>query len=310
MLDALLQETVLVSVLAASLRIATPLLLAALGEMLSERCGVYNMGLEGTMLTGAFTGFAVAFATGSPWAGMAAAALAGALVGVLLAVLAIGLRVEQIITGLALNLLASGLTTFLFKVLFRNSTPSIPIFAPWPVPGLAELPWLGPVLFQQKAPTYLALLAVPAAWFLLYRTRLGLELRCIGENAKALDSKGRNVFLRQAGAVIGGAALAGLGGAFLSVGSASQYVPDMTNGRGWLAIIIVIAGGWRPWPVLLAALAFAFIEALQLQIQGIGLHVPFQILLALPYLAGLVALALYRSGVRAPAMLGQAYSRE
>jgi simple sugar transport system permease protein len=310
MLDALLQETVLVSVLAATLRIATPLLLAALGEMLSERCGVYNMGLEGTMLTGAFTGFAVAFVTGSPWAGVAAAALAGGLVGLLLAVLAIGLRVEQIITGLALNLLASGLTTFFFKVLFRNSTPAIPIFAPQPVPGLADLPWLGPVLFQQKALTYLALLAVPAAWMLLYRTRLGLELRCIGENAKALDSKGRNVFVRQVGAVVAGAALAGVGGAFLSVGSATQYVPDMTNGRGWLAIIIVIAGGWRPWPILLAALAFAFIEALQLQIQGVGLHIPFQILLALPYLAGLAALALYRSGVRAPAMLGQAYSRE
>lgn len=310
MVEQLLQETVVLSVLAATLRIATPLLLAALGEMLSERSGVYNMGLEGTMLTGAFTGFAVAFMTGSPWAGMAAAALSGALVGVLLAVLAIGLRVEQIITGLALNLLASGLTTFLFKVLFRNSTPAIPIFMPWPVPALAELPWLGPVLFQQKAPTYLALLAVPAAWLLLYRTRLGLELRCIGENAKALDSKGRNVFRRQVGAVVGGAALAGLGGAFLSVGSATQYVPDMTNGRGWLAIIIVIAGGWRPWPILLAALAFAFIEALQLQIQGVGLHIPFQILLALPYLAGLAALALYRSGARAPAMLGQPYSRE
>jgi general nucleoside transport system permease protein len=310
MLSDLLHETIVVSILAATVRIATPILIAALGEMITERAGVYNMGLEGTMLTGAFAGFFVAFHTGSPALGIAAAALAGALGGLLLAFLTVSLRVEQIVTGLAVNLLASGLTTFLFKAAFRNTTPAIAILDVAPVPGLAAIPYLGPILFQQKPLTYFGLLAVPALWVFLYRTRLGLEIRCIGINAKALDTKGRSVHARQYGAVMFGSMMAAVGGSFLTVGSASQYLPDMTNGRGWLAIIIVIAGGWRPGAILLAALAFAFLDALQLQIQGVGFRMPFQLLLALPYIAAIVALALYRTKVSPPAMLGIPYSRE
>jgi simple sugar transport system permease protein len=311
-LDALLQATVLVSVAAATIRIATPLLLAALGELVAERAGVYNMGLEGMMLMGAFTGYLAAYESGSLWLGVAAAGFTGALMALVFAVLVITLKVEQIVTGLAVNLLGAGLSTYWLRSAFAGDgkTPTIPFFGNLPIPGLSSIPVLGPILFDHRALTYIALLMVPAVWFFLFRTRYGLIVRCAGDNPKALDVKGVEVAPVQYAAVVFGGLMAGLGGAFLSVGQAARFVPDMTNGRGWLAIIIVIAGGWRPWPILLAALAFAFIEALQLQLQGIGLHVPFQILLALPYLAGLAALALYRSGARAPAMLGQAYSRE
>ncbi len=224
----------------------------------------------------------------------------------------ITLKVEQIVTGLAINLLGSGLSIFWLRSVFagESATPTIAYFATVPIPFLSKIPWLGPVLFEQKVLTYFALLAVPLTGWFLFRTRLGLELRCIGENAKALDTKGISVAARQYGAVIFGGLMAGLGGAFLSVGSAARFVPDMTNGRGWLAIVIVIAGMWRPVPILLATLAFSFLDALQLQIQGIGISIPYQLLLAMPYVVAILALALGRGRSRAPAMLGLPYRRE
>jgi simple sugar transport system permease protein len=312
MLDNLLETTILISVAAATLRLATPILFAALGEMVAERTGIYNMGLEGTMLMGAFTGYLGAYQTGSLWLGVACAMLAGATISLLFAVLVITLKVEQIVTGLAINLLGSGLSIFWLRSVFagEGATPTIAFFATVPIPFLSEIPWLGPVLFDQKALTYIALLAVPLTGWFLFRTRLGLELRCIGENPKALDTKGISVAGRQYGAVIFAGVMAALGGAFLSVGSAARFVPDMTNGRGWLALVIVIAGMWRPVPILFAALAFSFLDALQLQIQGIGIAVPYQLLLAMPYVAAILALAFSRGHSRAPAMLGLPYVRE
>ncbi len=312
MIDKLLEAAILVSIAAATLRIATPVLLAALGEMVAERTGVYNMGLEGTMLMGAFTAYLGAYETGSLWLGVAAAMMTGALTSLVFAFLVITLKIEQIVTGLAINLLGSGMSVFLLRSVFteQDATPAIPLFAAVPIPWLSDIPWLGPVFFNQKTITYLAFLAVPLLGYLLFRTRLGLELRCIGENPKALDTKGISVGLRQYGAVVFGGVMAGMGGAFLSVGSAARFVPDMTNGRGWLAIVIVIAGMWRPVPILLATLAFSFLDALQLQIQGIGIAIPYQLLLAMPYAVAILALAVSRRRARAPAMLGVPYSRE
>lgn len=308
----LLQETVLIGVLAATVRIATPILLAALGELVAERTGVYNMGLEGTMLMGAFAGFLAAYDTGSLWAGVIAAVAVGGAMGLLLAVMTVTLKVEQIVTGLTLNLLAVGLSTFLYKIAVEGApgTPTIDIFEPLPIPYLSELPYLGPILFSQQALTYLAFGAVPAIWFFLYRTKYGLELRCIGENPKALDTKGLSVYARQYAAVVFGGVMAGLGGAFLTIGSSVRFVPEITNGRGWLAIVIVIAGAWRPGGILIATLAFAFLDALQLQMQGVGMDVPYQLLLAMPYVVAILALALRRSRSGAPLKLGIPYSRD
>lgn len=308
----LLQASVLISVLAATIRIATPILLAALGELVAERAGVYNMGVEGTMLMGAFVAYLVAATSGSLWAGLGAAALCGALTSLLFAFLVITLRIEQIVTGLAINLLGSGLTVFWLRAAFADAaqTPTIPLFETLPLPGLAAIPVLGPVLFQQKLLTYLALFAVPAVWFFLYRTRPGLDLRCCGENPKALDIKGLNVAARQYGAVVFGGVMAGTGGAFLTLAGSARFVPEITAGRGWLAIVIVIAGMWRPVPVLAATLAFSFLDALQLQIQGIGIRVPYQFLLAMPYAVAILALALRRRHSGAPARLGLPYVRD
>jgi ABC-type uncharacterized transport system permease subunit len=311
MIADLLETSIIISILAAMVRIATPILLAAIGEMIAERSGVYNMGLEGTMLMSAFTAYLGAHYTGSLWLGVLIAMVTGGLMSLIFAFLVISLKVEQIVTGLALNLLGSGLSIFWLRAAFANAgqTPTIPFFGNVPVPLLSDIPFLGPVLFDQKLLTYLAFLSVPAVWYFLFRTRYGLELRCAGENPKALDIKGIDVLARQYAAVVFGGLMAGLGGAFLTVGSAARFVPEMTNGRGWLAIVIVIAGLWRPVPVLLATLAFSFLDALQLQIQGIGVAIPYQLLLAMPYVCAILALAIRRSQSGAPAMLGIPYWR-
>lgn len=311
MIADLLETSIIISVLAATVRIATPILLAALGEMIAERSGVYNMGLEGTMLMSAFTAYIGAYYTGSLWLGVVIAMITGSLMSLIFAFMVITLKVEQIVTGLALNLLGSGLSIFWLRAAFANAgqTPTTPFFDTVPLPLLSDIPFLGPILFDQKLLTYLAFLAVPATWYFLFRTRYGLELRCVGENPKAIDIKGLDVAARQYAAVVFGGLMAGLGGAFLTVGSAARFVPEMTNGRGWLAIVIVIAGMWRPVPVLLATLAFSFLDALQLQIQGIGVAIPYQLLLAMPYICAILALAIRRSHSGAPAMLGIPYWR-
>jgi ABC-type uncharacterized transport system permease subunit len=191
-----------------------------------------------------------------------------------------------------------------------NNVPGITIQQNARIPVLADIPYLGEILFDQRVVSYVGLLAVPLIWLFLFRSRLGLEIRCIGENPKALDIKGRSVVARQYAAVLFGGLLAGLGGACLTIAASAHFVPDMVNGRGWLALVIVIAGGWGPWRVLVAALAFSFLDALQLQIQGVGIQIPYQILLAMPYVVAILALMLRRKGGRAPAMLGISYRRE
>jgi simple sugar transport system permease protein len=308
----LLETGIVVSVLAAAIRIATPILFAALGELVAERAGIYNMGLEGLMLLGAFIGWLATYYSGSAAVGLAAAVLAGLMLSLVFAFMVITLQIEQIVTGLALNLLASGLTTFWLRSAFSDMSkvPGISILQDAPVPLLSGIPYVGAVVFDQRMVTYVALLMVPAVSLFLYGSRLGLEIRCIGENPKALDIKGHSVPLRQYAAVLFGGAMAGLGGACLTVAATAHFVPDMVNGRGWLALVIVIAAGWRPAGVLAAALVFSFLDALQLQIQGVGIQIPYQLLLAMPYVAAILALMLRRKAGRAPAMLGVSYRRE
>lgn len=308
----LFTETILIAVLAATIRIATPLLFAALGELITERAGILNLGVEGTMLMAAFAGFAGSFMTGSTWAGLGAAMFAGGMMAFLMVFMAATLKVEQVVTGLAMNMLAAGMSLYLFKVYFETqSLPMTEVMPFMPIPYLADIPWIGPIFFQQKGLTYLAFLMVPAVWFFLYRTKWGLEIRVLGENPKVIDTKGMSVTLRQYGAVIMGGVLIGLGGAFVTIGSVVRFVPDITAGRGWLALVIVIAGNWRPTGIMMAALVFAFLDALQLQIQGVGVDLPYQIFLALPYVMAVVLMVLKSrgGGSEQPGRLGIPYFR-
>lgn len=310
----ILRAAFIVSLLAGMIRIATPILFAALGEMVAERAGVLNLGVEGTMLMGAFTGFVVAYFTGSLWAGVVAAILSGGLLGLLMAVMAATLKVDQTVTGLALNLLSSGVTFYLYRVAFRDvssdNLPNFPIFTVTRIPLLAQIPFLGEVFFSQQMLTYIAVALVPILAFFLYRTKYGLELRVMGENPRAVDMRGANVAVRQYLAVIFGSMLAGLGGAFLTLASAGLFVPQISGGRGWIAIALVIFGNWNPVWILFGALFFGLIDSFQLQLQAVGIALPYQLLLTLPYVLTILVLVSSRGRARAPLALGIPYMRE
>lgn len=314
MIIEILQTAIIISLLSATLRIATPILLAALGELVAERAGVMNLGVEGIMLTGAFIGFLVGDKTESLALAIGAALLAGGIMSLIMAVMASTLKVDQTVTGLALNLLASGLTFYWYRVAYKGqelgTAPSVEIFNVVKIPILSKIPVIGEVLFSQFLLTYIAILMVPVVWFFLYRTKYGLLIRCLGENPRAVDMKGVNVTLFQYLAVIFGGMMAGLGGSFLTLASAGVFVPDISAGRGWLAIVIVIAGNWKPGRILLAALLFAFLDAFQLQVQSLGVKLPYQILLALPYVFAILAMVASRARSQAPQALGLAYTRE
>ncbi|WP_406873627.1 ABC transporter permease [Aminobacter sp. P9b] len=307
----LFQEAIIISILASTLRIMTPLLFSSMGELITQRAGIWNMGVEGTMLTGAFIAYLVATLTGSLWLAVVAAIIAGALVGVVIAFMAATLRVDHFVAGLGFNLLAGGLTLYWFQSYVQGrAQPTFSGFSDVAIPLLSDIPFIGPILFTQRALTYVAVLAVPAVWLLLYRSRYGLELRCLGENPKALDVKGLSVSARQYAAVMLGSALTGLGGGFLMLAFSDRFLADFTAGRGWIVVVALIAGNWNPRGVLIAVTAFAFLESLATHLQVAGAQVPHQLLLALPYLAsiGLLMGLRFRSGQ--PARLGVPYARE
>jgi general nucleoside transport system permease protein len=306
----LFQETIIVSILAGMVRIMTPILFAAIGELVTQRAGIWNMGVEGTMLMGAFTAYIAVTATGSIWFAVLAAMLAGMLVGLLTAFMTATMRVDHFITGLGINLLVSGLTLYWFRIYIKGrAQPTFDGFENVPIPILSSIPYLGEILFTQRALTYVAFLTVPAIWFLLYKTRWGLELRCLGENPKALDIKGLSVVRRQYTAVLIGSTMTGVGGGFLLLGFSDRFLADITAGRGWLAVVAIIAGNWMPRGVLAAVLVFALLESVATHVQVLGLGVPHQIFLALPYLASILLLMGLRRKSGEPLRLGIPYFR-
>jgi ABC-type uncharacterized transport system permease subunit len=303
-----------ISLLAGMVRITTPLLFGALGELVTERSGIMNLGIEGNMLIGAFAGFLTAFETGSLWLGVVVAVLAAGLAGLLMAFMSTTLKVDQTITGLAINLLASGMTFYLFRVAFQDvgseNLPSVTTFKVVRIPLFSDIPGAGRILFSQHALTYIAIILVPLITFFLYRTRYGLEVRLMGENPRAADMRGISVTVHQYLAVVFGAMMAGVGGAFLTLASAGLFVPQISGGRGFIAFALVIFGNWSPVRILLGALFFGLIDSLQLQLQAIGVDVPHQLLLALPYVLTILVLLGNRRRTRAPLALGRPYVRE
>lgn len=290
--------------------LSVPLLLAALGEIMAEKSGVINVGIEGMVLAGALAGFAGSVATHSPWAGALTAAGAGVALAALLAGLSVKLRADQVVVGTAINILALGLTGVFARALFPDAGVSATPFAPLPIPGLSQLPFIGPALFAQNALGYLAWLLVPLCWLYLYRTRPGLRLRAAGEHPEAADGAGVRVGLVRTLATLWGGGLAGLAGAFLSIGYTRGFVENMSGGRGFIALAIVILGRWDPLGAGAAALLFGLASALQYQFQASTVRFPHQLLLALPYLLTLAALLL-RSRLKSapPAALGEPYQR-
>ena len=307
---------ILTSLLAIGVSLAVPLLLAAMGEMIVEKAGVINVGIEGMVLAGALAGFAASHAAHSPWVGALAAVGAGVALAVLLAALSVGVGADQVVVGTAINILSLGLTGVFFRALFGGPGALAAPFASLPIPGLHRMPVVGLALFQQNALGYLAWALVPLCAFYLRRTRPGLRLRAVGEYPAAADSAGVRVPLVRTLAVLWGGALAGLAGAYLSIGYTNGFTENMSAGRGFIALAVVILGRWSPGGIALAALLFGLADALHYQLLSssgqaglLGL-IPYQFLQALPYLLTLLALLL-RSRLRSagPAALGEAYQR-
>ncbi len=299
----------IISVLAVTLALATPLILGAMGGVVSERAGVVNISIEGLMLTSAFACAAVASGTGNLYVGVLGGIVAGALGGLFLAFLSVTLRVDQIVGGFVINIAAAGGTSFIFRSAYGSGSISTPPLNAINIPGLSQIPALGRILFQQDPLVYVALALVAVVHIYLFRTRIGLRSRAVSENPKAADVAGINVYLVRYLAVIASGALSGLAGAYL-VGYVGSFSEGMTAGRGFIALAAVIFGKWRPVPAMLGALLFGFCDALQGQLQVSGVTVPVPLLLMLPYVVTIVVLAGFIGRAVAPAADGIPYVKE
>jgi general nucleoside transport system permease protein len=293
-------EIFTIALIWSTIRLSTPLILAALGGLFSERSGVINIALEGMMLAGAFTAAAVTYAVGNPYTGLLAGLLAGMLIAAIHAVACIRYKADQVVTGTAINILMIGMPAFLSGAFFLSSgsTPQIPKEQLIP-----------------RLPMLIAFALVPLTWYVLYKTPFGLRLRSVGENPEAADAAGVPVArMRYAGVLLSGA-LAGIGGAYLSIGQSSLFTRNMTSGRGFIALAALIFGKWRPFQTLLACLLFGFTEAISIQMQGVvklpsGEDIPVQFIQMVPYVLTIIVLAGFIGSSRPPKALGIPYEKE
>ncbi len=290
--------------LLASLMVAaTPILLAAIGELVVERAGVLNLGVEGIMITGAVCGFIVAVGTGSPWLGFIGAAVGGAILSLVFGVLTQFLLSNQVATGLALTLFGLGLSALMGQGYIGIKAPEFP---DWHIPLLGDIPVIGPIIFQHDPMVYVGLILVAATWAFLKYARAGLILRAVGENHEAAHALGYHVIRVRLLAIMFGGACAGLGGAYLSLVRVPQWTEGMTAGAGWIALAIVVFASWRPGRLLIGAYLFGGVTVLQLNLQAAGVAVPVEYLSMTPYLATIAVLVIMRAG-RAPGSLGQSF---
>ncbi len=306
-------EASFIGLLEATVSFGALLYLAALGEMITEKAGILNLGVEGMMAIGAVTGFVVALQTGNPWVALVAAIAAGALIGLLHGLFTVVLGAEQVVSGLSLTILGIGLAAYIGKGSVGQPAGAELVPVDWG--PLSDIPWAGPVLFQQSPLVYMAVLAGLVAWFVLGRTRLGLAVRAAGESAPTADAAGHSVVGLRLGAVATGGALAGASGAYLTLSITPQWAEGVVAGRGWIAVALVIFGAWRPGRVALGALLFGLTLALKTRLQTFGVDFSPILLSMLPYLltVGVLVAISIRSRNRpspAPAALGIAYRRE
>jgi simple sugar transport system permease protein len=296
---------------AAVLRIATPLIFGTLGALLCERAGVLNLGIEGIMTFGAMIGWLSVYHGADLWTGLLIAAIAGGIFGLLHSGLTVTLGLSQHVSGLGVTLFASSFSYYVFRLIVpvAGTPPTITPFQPIAVPGLSTLPFIGPALFTQTAPTYLAILVALVMAYLIFRTPVGLAIRMTGENPHAAEAQGLNPTRIRYGAIIAGSALMGMGGAFLTLSAFNSFFPTMVQGRGWICIALVVFSSWRPGRALFGALLFAFFDAFQLRLQTAVQGVPYQIFLMTPYILSIVALAVMSRRARVPQALMQPYRR-
>jgi simple sugar transport system permease protein len=296
----------------AVLRIATPLILGTLGALLCERAGVLNLGIEGIMTFGAMIGWLAVYNGADLWTGFLIAALSGAVFGLLHSVLTVTLGLSQHVSGLGVTLFASSFGYYVFRLLVpvAGTPPTIEPFQPISIPGLSDLPFVGPAFFAQTPPTYLAILLALLLAYVIFRTPLGLAIRMTGENPHAAEAQGINPMVIRYGAVMVGSAMMGMAGAFLTLSAFNSFFPTMVQGRGWICIALVVFASWRPERALLGALLFAFFDAFQLRLQTtLGGTVPYQLFLMIPYVLSIAALAVMARRARVPQALMQPYRR-
>jgi simple sugar transport system permease protein len=312
MIGEILSLPFLTGLLGAAMRMATPIIFATMGEIISERSGVLNLGIEGIMLMGAMTGFLVTFSSGSVWLGILVAMLVGMAFGVLMAVLAVYLGLSQHVSGLGITLFATGLAMFVYRLHFGSPTvpPTVEPLRQVAIPLLSQIPVLGPSLFTQYSLTYVAWILIPIVSILLYRTNAGLKIRTVGENPLAADTVGVNVALVRTLCLVAGGGLMGIGGAFLTLAHQNMFLIDVIGGRGWISVAMVIFGNWDPLKGALGALIFGFLDGLQLRLQGVGLDVPFHVFLMVPYVVTILALISVSRKAGVPAGLLKPYRRE
>lgn len=289
---------------------ATPLTLAALGGMLCERSGVVNIALEGIMLTGAFVGYAVAFLTHDLWLGIAAAVVAGVLIASIHAVLAISFLVDQIVSGTVINILAVGVTGVFYRTYIEQSLAAGPGVLPtWRVPLLADIPVAGPILFQNALITYAMLVLIVVVHVVLFHSVWGLRTRACGEQPRAAETAGINVYLVRYVNVLASGALAGLGGAYFSIQAIGEFIPNMTGGRGFIGLAAMIFGRWTPLGAFLASLLFTASDQLASRLTPLGIRVPQQFLAMLPYVLTIIVVAGAVGRAIAPAAVGRPYKK-
>ncbi len=306
----MIEAEFIASLIAASMRAGTPLLFATLGEIIAERSGVLNLGLEGVMVSGAMTGFYVSLVTGNPWLGILAGGIAGLLLALIHAFFTVTLKVDQAVTGLMLVLLGLGLTGFLGRDLVGKVATYI---EPVSIPVLSSLPYLSEI-FNHDLVVYVGILLVPLFWFFMNKTRYGMELFAVGENPEAADTMGIPVDRVRFLAVLLGGFLAGIGGAYLSLAYAKVWTDGLTAGRGWICLALVIFSGWMPQRAIFGAYLFGGLDVLSFKLQAVGLGVSYHFMKMIPYVFTILVLLFSvireREKFGAPSALGKPYIRE
>ncbi len=307
-MEGLFQQGVIIGILASGIRLAASYLFASLGEMFAQRSGVLNLGVEGIMLMGAFSAFYTTYTYGSLWLGLLAGMIVGGLMGLAMAFISVTMQAEQGISGIGLHLFGWGLSSLLFRMTL-GAISSVEGFAPLRIPLLSQLPFLGPILFEHNFLVYLALILVPISWVVLFKTTLGLKIRAVGENPQAADTLGVSVVGTRYLCVTLGGVMAGLAGAYLSIGLTNMYVENITAGQGFIAVALVYFGRWHPWGMLIGSLLFSTVNALQIWVQVLGIQIPYEFAVMMPYVLTIVALAFAVGRVRGPAALTKPFER-
>ena len=307
-MDNLAAQGILLGVIATGIRLATSYLLAALGEMFTQRSGIYNLGLEGVMLMGAFTGFYTALVTGSPYLGLLAGMVVGGLMGVVMGIVSITLKAEQGISGIGLYLFGWGLSGLFYR-LYVGGITTIEGLKPVKIPLLGDIPYIGSALFDHGIVVYLAFLLVPVCWFVLFKTAWGLKVRAVGTTPQAADTLGVSVDGIRYQCLILGSVMGGLAGAALTIGNSHMFADNIIAGRGFIAVALVYFGRWNPWGILAGSLLFSMADSVQLWVQVLGINFPYELAVILPYVVTIFALAMTFGRIWVPAALGRPFVR-